>query len=220
MTKHKHILDQLKSGLASDKNNTALLVTGSVARNEQTDHSDLDLLLISKEKQPFKEELIDEIVVETKTNTLEGFIEKMKADPMNVYQWLDANIIFDKDNSSEKLIREAKNIYEGYSPDPKEVAGVRKWLESAKIKIESAQNRNDELALGFNVSNILWQIVRGLYLLNNKPIPPSTPAFRRINELEKLPDNFDKKWERLLTGNLENRSQATVELINDIIPLL
>src|SRR5690606_1125564 len=129
MTKHKHILDQLKSSLASDKNNTALLVTGSVARNEQTDHSDLDLLLISKEKQPFKEELIDEIVVETKTNTLEGFIEKMKADPMNVYQWLDANIIFDKDNSSEELIREAKNIYEGYSPDPKEIAGVRKWIE-------------------------------------------------------------------------------------------
>lgn len=214
MDKHKHILDRLKSSLESDEDNISLLVTGSVAIDEQTEISDLDLLLISKEKQPFNEELIDGIVVEIKTNTKEGFIEKMRTDPMNIYQWLDANVIFDKDNSSEELIRVANKIYENYSPDPKEIAGVRKWLKSSKTKIESAKINDDNLALGFNTSNILWQIVRGLYLLNNKPVPPSTTAFRRINDLERLPDDFDKLWSDSLTQNLKIKTRATLKILD------
>lgn len=138
----------------------------------------------------------------------------MKDEPMNVYQWLDAKVIFDKDKSAEKLVNEAQNYYETYSPDPKEIAGIIKWLESAKIKIESAQNSNDELALGFNVSNILWQVVRGLYLLNNRPVPPSTTAFRRINDLERLPDDFDKLWSDSLTQNLKIKTRATLKILD------
>lgn len=217
MTQHKQIIETLTSSYESDENNLALLVTGSVARDEQTETSDLDLLVISNEKRPFEEKLIDGVVVEIKTNTVDGFIQKIKDEPMNVYQWLDAKVIFDKENVSEKIITEAKNIYENYKPDSKEVAGVKKWLESAKIKIESAQTNNDELALGFNVSNILWQIVRGLYLLNNKPVPPSTTAYRRINKLDNLPKYFDKIWNKALTGNLTDRTKATITLINVVI---
>ena len=133
MTNHKQIIDKLTSIYKSDENNIALLVTGSVARKEQTENSDLDLLLIARSKQPFKEEIIDSITVETKTNTLDGFIEKMKSDPMNVCQWLDTVVLFDKEGTSEKIINEAKNIYDNYKPDPKELSGVKKWLESAKI---------------------------------------------------------------------------------------
>ncbi len=159
MTKHKQIIERLTSVYESNKNNLALLVTGSVARDEATENSDLDILLISKSKEPFREEIIDGVVVETKTNTVDGFIQKMKINPMCVYQWLDAKVVFDEENISEKIIREAKNIYENYKSDPKEIAGVKKWLESAKIKIESAQKNKDELALGFNVSNNLWIVV-------------------------------------------------------------
>lgn len=214
MTKHKQIIDSLTSKYEGDDNIYALLVTGSVAREEQTDNSDLDLLIISNEKQPFEEKLIDSIVVEIKTNTVDGFIQKMKDEPMNIYQWLDAKVIFDKNNSTEKVVNEAKSIYENYSPNPKEISGVNKWLESAKTKIESAQNSNDELALGFNVSNILWQIVRALYFLNNKPVPPSTTAFRRVKDLEKLPDNFDKLWNDSLTQNLKVRTRATLQILD------
>jgi len=206
MPKHKQIIEKLASTYQSNGNNLALLVTGSVARDEYSENSDLDLLLVAKEKQPFREELIDGIVVEVKTNTLDGFVLKMKDDPMNIYQWLDAKVIFDSDNVSERIINEAKNIYDTHTSAPKEISGTKKWLESAKIKIESTQQNNDELALGFNVSNILWQIVRGLYLLNNKPVPPNTTAFGRINKLENLPNNFDQQWKDLLTGDLEKRS--------------
>lgn len=214
MTKHKQIIDSLTSKYEGDDNIYALLVTGSVAREEQTDNSDLDLLVISKEKQPVEEKLIDGIVVEIKTNTTDGFIQKMKDEPMNVYQWFDAKVIFDKNYSTEKVVSEAKNIYDYYTPDPKEIAGVKKWLESAKIKIESAKESNDELALGFNVSNILWQVVRGLYLLNNRPVPPSTTAFRKINDLERLPDDFDKLWSDSLTQNLKIKTRATLKILD------
>lgn len=220
MSKHKQIIEKLSSTYQSNDDNLALLVTGSVARGDQSENSDLDLLLISNEKQPFKEEIIDGIVVEIKTNTADGYIEKMRDDPMNIYQWLDAKVIFDSDDISGRIINEAKNIYDTYIPDPKEISGTKKWLESAKIKIESTQQNNDELALGFNVSNILWQIVIGLYLLNNRPVPPSTTAFRRIKTLEKLPDNFEILWQEMLMGDLKKRTSAAISLIDDIISLL
>lgn len=214
---HKQIIDSLTSNHQSNKDIFALLVTGSVARKEQAPNSDLDLLLIAKEKRPFKEKLIDGIVIEIKTNTVDGFIKKMKVDPMNIYQWLDAKVIFDKGDVSEKIINEAKSIYENYSPDPKEISGVKKWLDSAKIKIESAKKNNDELALGFNVSNILWQIVRGLYLLNNKPVPPSTTAFRKIKELDNLPNDFNKLWKEMLTQDLTKRTEVTLKILNHLL---
>ncbi len=220
MSKHKQIIERLASTYRSNENNLTLLVTGSVARDEQSENSDLDLLLIANEKQPFKEELIEGIVVEIKTNTSDGFIRKMHDDPMNVYQWLDAKVIFDKDNFAEKAINEAKDIYDNYKPDPKEITGVKKWLKSAKIKIESAQQNDDDLAIGFNVSNVLWQIVRGLYLSNNKPLPPSTTAFRRINDLEELPESFESLWKDALAGDLSTRTSATLNLLDDIISSL
>jgi len=220
MTKHNQIIDKLSSRYESDESIYALLVTGSVARDEETVTSDLDLLLVSKEKQPFYEEIIDGITVEIKTNNLDGFIQKMKDDPMNVYQWLDAKVVFDKENMSEKIINEAKNMYDSYSPDPKEIAGVKKWLESAKIKIETSENSKDNLALGFNISNNIWQIVKGLYLLNNKPVPPSTTAYKRIDTLEALPTEFRSLWKGYLVGNLKERCISAVELIEFILAKL
>ncbi len=51
-------------------------------------------------------------------------------------------------------------------------------------------------------------------MTNNKPVPPSTTAFRRIRELKKLPKDFDELWKKMLTGDLEQRVKATLEIIN------
>lgn len=73
---------------------------------------------------------------------------------------------------------------------------------------------------GYNVSNILWQIVKGFYLANSLPAPASTTAFIRIKNLEILPPNFKELWEEALVGNLEKRTKATLELIRFVLSKL
>lgn len=217
MEKHNKIISDLKEKYLSDNNVIAFLLTGSVAREEASESSDLDIILITKESRETADQYIDGILVEIKSKTSVDYIQKMVDKPMNVYMWLDAEVIFDKQNISEKVISKAKEIYENFTPNKSDVKGTVKWLESVKGKISSAQERNDKLAIGFNVSNVLWIIIQGFYFLNSKPLPPSTTAFRNISKLEKLPENFNEIWETILTSNLKERTSATMFLINYLI---
>jgi len=216
MDKHQRLVDELKVELQQDPNNIALLATGSFARGEITPQSDLDLILIAKQKGEFVEKTIEGVLVEIKSNTIKGYEENMSEKPMAVYQWLEGKVVFDKDDIIPKLVKKAQSIYDNYKTPINEIKGIKKWLDSVKIKIIAAETKRDEMSIGFNTANVLWIIIQGFYLINNKPVPPSTTAFRKIKELKILPINFQKLWEKLLTGDLEERKDATLKLIEFI----
>lgn len=211
MNSHEKILNQIIIELKPSSK--AIFVTGSYARNEATSKSDLDILAITKSDHSFEEKKIDGVVVEIKRNTMEGFKSKMDLDPVNVYQWLDAKAVFDPEDLLTDLKSYAQKILDNFTPSD----FPYKWLQSAKIKIESAKEAKNELLLGFNVSNILWKIVEGFYALNSLPTPPSSTAFRRMSDLQKVPENFPVIWNEALTGSLQVRSKATVDLIKYLL---
>ena len=217
MTKQEQIIEKLLPEFRNDPNCLAILVTGSVARMEASENSDIDLLQISNSEQPFRELTVDGILVEIKTHTKQGFIEKIKTKPMSVYQWLDAKVILGDKAIAQEMISTAKNIYENYESDHDEVKAMKKWLESTRLKISESIKKGDDLSAGFYVSNILWKIVEGLYLSNNRPTPPSTTALRRITELKTLPKDFSQIWQSALIGDLGVRTGATLALIDFIL---
>lgn len=207
MTNHQEVINKISKQLIP--NSRAIFVTGSVANNEATSKSDLDMLVITLSDHFFEDKEIDGIVVETKGNTIDGFKLKMETNPINVYQWLDAKPIFDPENLLVDIHNFAQNIIDNFTPSD----FPRKWLKSAKIKIESAQKDRNELLLGFNVSTILWKIIEGLYTINSLPTPPSSTAFRKVTDLENVPLNFSIIWSEALTGDLDIRTKATLTLI-------
>lgn len=210
MKDYQDILNRLKEELVEKR---GIFVTGSVARDEATTKSDIDILVITKSDHSFEEKEVDGIVVEIKRNTIDGFKEKIDKEPMNVYQWLDAKPLYDPEDLLKELKDYAQNTIEIYIPSDL----PRKWLESTKVKIESAQEANNELLVGFHVSNILWKIVEGLYIINSLPTPPSSTAFRRVSDLKVIPANFSNIWTEALTGDLEKRSKATLGLIEFLL---
>jgi predicted nucleotidyltransferase len=195
------------------KGNIAIFITGGIARGDLNPKSDIDILTISRSGHSFEEKKIEGRLVEVKTNTLDGFKQKMIDEPMNVYQWLDAKAMHDPENLLPELQKHAEYVLDNYTPP----AIPRKWLESTLIKIDSARlTKNDQL-LGFHVSNILWKIVESIYIINSLPTPPSTTAFKRIKALKNLPENFDIIWSDVLTGDLKLRAAATTKLIKYLI---
>lgn len=214
MDKHKEIIEKLKNEYEQDDSILALLLVGGVARGDYTPTSDLDLILITKDPQEkyYEERVDDGIAVEIKKSDLSGFMEKMKSQPMEVYQYLEAKTLFDKSGCLHKLKDLAKEVIENYTSDHSHQ--LKKWLTSVRIKIISAQQAGDRLKLGYHVSNVLWKIVQAFFEINKMPVPASSSALRLLPTLNTLPNDFTKKLEQALTGDLGSRTHATLNLVD------
>jgi predicted nucleotidyltransferase len=217
MDLHHQIINEIKEKYIADKSTVALFVIGSVARGDYSTTSDIDLILITEQEPEnnFEESLVNNLVVEIKKGTVTQYQAKMKEDPMQVWQFLDAKVLFDKNECLQALHNTASEVLTAYTP--KNMDAVLKWLSSVKIKIQSAKTVNDTAMIGYQVSNILWKVVQGLYETNNMPTPASTTAYRRIASLKVLPKDFEKVWNEALTGDFAARTTATVSLIDFIL---
>jgi predicted nucleotidyltransferase len=216
MEKYNEILNKLR---AEYENNTysCMIVTGSVARGEAKEGNDIDILLISNNETFSKEYREGKCLVEISSNTLESYLSSLEKNPMQVYMYLDAKAIFDNDNSLPQLQEKANKILNSYRPTEKELQELIKWTSSVMDKITVAQDNSDNLKVGFHVSNVLWKVVEGLYAINSMPTPASTSALRRIDTLVIVPPDFERLWKQALLGDLEERTDATLELIRFIL---
>ena len=214
---YQNIIDDIKKEYEENPNIQALLITGSVARKEAKKGNDLDILLVTNGERISKEYRVENSLIEIGSVVLPDDLVKIDQNPMQVYMYLDARAIFDKDNSSKQLQSKAQQVLDSYKPSNEDKKAIRKWLSSVVDKIKVAQNNNDTEKAGFHVSNVLWKIVEGLYLINSMPTPASTNALRRIKTLKTLPEDFNELWNKVLLGNLEERTEANLKLIDFVL---
>lgn len=214
MDNHQLLVNKLKDKYLRNESVLAMYLTGSVARGDYSQNSDLDLILITKAvpESAFLEFIQDGVVVEVKQDTLDNFVEKLKEKPMGVYQFMEAKVLFDRGGCLERLKEVSEGILRNYVPDDKDK--LIKWLSSAKVKILSAREKGDKLLEGYQVSNVLWQLIQALFMVNNMPTPASTTAYRKVLSLTVLPENFETVWGHTLTGDLTTRTESTLQLID------
>lgn len=207
---HKNLINIYKNKFLEDKNLDVLLVTGSYARGEHKETSDLDLIAVGNYESKFEETNEYGITVEIKYKNKASFIEKMKKDPINCYQFLEARVIVGNEKTLTELQTVANQIINEYVP---ETSGIVKWLTSSKEKLAYS----DEAKKSYIVSCNLWKLMEGLYVINKLPIPPLTNAYRNIKNLKILPVNFDQTWSLLLLGSVKERSEAWIQFVDFII---
>ncbi len=214
MDKHQEIIAKLKAKYQSDDSVLALLLVGGVARGDYTSESDLDLILITKNptEEHYEEHVDDGITVEIKKSDLSGFVDKMRAQPIEVYQYLEAKAVFDNADCLQELKAVAEEVIQNYTSGYSRQ--LKKWLTSVRTKIISAQQSDDRLKLGFHISNVLWKVTQAFFEINKMPTPASSSALRLLPTLKILPDDFAKKLEQALTADLDSRTLATLDLID------
>lgn len=217
MNSFEHIIGELRQEFEQNPNVNAFLITGSVARGEAKEGNDVDILIVTNGEKISREYREGESLIEIGTIVLSQTLENIEKNPMQVYIYLDAKAIFDKNNTLEMLQKKAQEVLDSYKPTEEEKQALKKWLSSVVDKVTVAQRNEDKLKVGFHVSNVLWKTVEGLYLINSMPVPASTSALRRITALKVLPDNFEELWEKTLLGNLEERTNATLKLMNFVL---
>lgn len=188
----------------------AVLLMGSVAYGTATDNSDLDLIVLCNEDR-FESKYAENILVEIHFHRYSTLAKCLDNNPNEVYKYLFSKIIFDN-GQLKKLIAKAKEIYNNYCTPDKEKEDICYWLSATKIKLLSAINSNDEMKVSYLLSTNTWKVLEGIWAKNNKPMPPSSIAFVKNNELICIPcDNWLSK---LLVGNNLSRANFMVETID------
>ena len=210
MKNHLRILDQEADKLRQDSTVAAILLTGSVAYGKATDRSDLDIIILC-DRDCFESEYIDSILVEKhfhKFETLKCALDKNAAE---VYKYLYSKIIVDNAGDLNTLISKAKDIYSTYLTPEKEYDGICYWLSTTKIKLLASLDNKDEKRLSYLLSTNTWKVLEGVWAKNNKPMPPSSFAYTKHDELTDVP--WVNWFDDLLMGNVGSRANAMLKLI-------
>ena len=210
MKKQLEILEKELQILKKNEKIEAVLLIGSVAYGTATDDSDLDLIVISNEDR-FESKYIENILVEIHFHKYSTLVKHLNNNPNEVYKYLYSKIVFDN-GQLKKLIAKAKEIYNSYCTPNKEKEDICYWLSATKIKLLSAINSNDEMKVSYLLSTNTWKVLEGVWAKNNKPMPPSSIAFVKNNELSCVP--CDNWLSELLVGDNLSRANYMIDTID------
>lgn len=213
MKKHLEILHNEIEILKLNKNVKGIMLIGSVAYENATDDSDLDIVVLSNQDK-FVSKYISDILVEIHFQKYDTMINKLESNPMEVYRYIYSKILLD-DGKLNKLCLKANIIYNNYITPIDEINEIKYWLYCTKIKLKSALKNNDINRASYIISTNSWKLLEGVWAVNNKPMPPSSIVFNKHNQLMKIPC---KNWfNSLFVGDIISRSNIMLNIIDWVL---
>lgn len=219
---HRTLLDEILEEARNDDEVTGLILTGSVARGDAYPGSDLDIymLLVDGCSRPVQAEFRQGILVERGYADFELARARLETDPMKVYRYLDGRILYDAEGYLKRLVAIAGSCFETYEVPAQERHGISHWLKSVRVKIVASRDAGDLLKSAYITSTSAWEVMVGLWAVNDRPIPPGGALLAHLGDLKKRPPHAERKLQELFLGDPLERIEATVQLIDWIVPLL
>lgn len=216
---HKKLVQAIVAEILSIDKVTGCMLIGSVARGDAYPESDLDLyiLLEDGQKKKFHSETREDILVEYKYADVNQILVNFKNNPMELYSFLEGEILFDKSGELKKLKEIAAYEFENYRVSSDKVKGISHWLHSSLIKIQSALKVNDELKASYIVYTSIWTLLEGIWAINNKPTPPAGSVLRYIQTLPNKPIHLEALLHKLFLGDTKERIESAIVLMEWVL---
>ncbi|MBJ8080890.1 nucleotidyltransferase domain-containing protein [Bacillus wiedmannii] len=216
---HKKLVQTIVAEILSINKITGCMLIGSVARGDAYPDSDLDfyVLLEDGQNKKFHSETREEILVEYKYADVNQILENFKNNPMELYSFLEGEILFDKSGELKKLKEIATYEFENYRVSSDKVKGISHWLRSSLIKIQSALKAHDELKASYIVHTSTWTLLEGIWAINNKPTPPAGSVLRYIQVLPNKPIHLEALLHKLFLGDTKERIESAIMLMEWVL---
>lgn len=216
---HKKLVQTIVAENLSMEKVHGFMLIGSVARGDAYTDSDLDfyILLEDGQKKKFHSETREDILVEYKSADFNQIQVNFKNNPMELYSFLEGEILFDKSGELKKLKEIATYEFENYRVSSDKVKGISHWLHSSLIKIQSALKANDELKASYIVQTSTWTLLDGIWAVNNKPTPPAGSVLKYFETLSKVPTHFEGFINKLFLGDTTERTSTAIFLIEWVL---
>ncbi|GLV55370.1 DNA polymerase subunit beta [Dictyobacter sp. S3.2.2.5] len=199
-----------------------VLLTGSVARGDAVEGTDLDLRFILKPgiKREFRSEVRQGVVVEQGYTDEASAQAKLKADAMQVYAYLDGRILYDPQGVLACLKEQAQQRFDGYRLPEQERVKIITWLESSRFKIQLALKAGQQVKAAFVSGTVSWQIIEGLWAANDRPLPPNSSIWPHLKDLTLGPPDVEEQLTQLFCSETPQRIQLTLNLLSWILSQL
>lgn len=207
--------------LSADPHVRGILLTGSHARGDATQESDLDfwVLLGGVLERPFRSQTLDGKWVEYHYRNLVQARELMRKNPVELYSHLDGKALYDPDGKLEELRAEAQALFAAYRLPAEERRALSQWLQSSQRKLEAALRNKDEFRTAYLASTNAWRILEGLWATHDKPMPPSGAVWAHLRDLH-LDEAHKLALRNLFTAGALERGQAALSLIGWVLERL
>ena len=219
---YQNLLHQIVDEAMHQKDILGILLMGSVARGDALPRSDLDLCFIvapgsNRKTEP---EFRQGILLECSYIDMVQAQAKLETNPMRIYAYLDGRILFDPQGLLIQLKEQAEKCFETYQYTQQEREGIAYWLQSALLKMNVAQNAEALLKAAFVATTTSWEILVGLWAVNNKPMPPNSSVWFHLKDLSNVPPDCEETLKRLFCEETHIRVHIAIDLIDWILPYL
>ncbi len=218
---HREIACLVAEELAARIDVLAVLLVGSVAREEENASSDVDLLAVvsgdGRERRT-RRALRDGYLVELWAKTEREWEQRFRsAAPMWIYAFLEAEVLHDC-GPAARLRSAAQSAYEGYATPEDVRQELATMLCHAQPKLRRALRTGDEHA-GYWASVLLPAVLDALYAIHDRPRPA---ASRRLDLLHTVPLSLDERRHVNVscTGSANERLSAIAALYEVLIKRL
>ena len=213
MLKQFGLLDIETEVLKKDQSICGVLLSGSLAYGKATEYSDIDLIVLG-DKNEFVSRRVEGILIEEHFHTYEKLVDGLDKNPAEVYKYIYSKILFD-DGRLTDLIRKAQFLCDRYKTPMEEKGKINYWLTTVKDKLQGAISDNDRLKISYLLSTSSWEVLKGVWAVNDKPMPPSSIAFAFYQSLAVAP--FDRWFESLFDKDIDSRAESMIRIIDWIM---
>lgn len=93
-------------------------------------------------------------------------------------------------------------------------------LHSARIKIVAARDAGDELRAAYVTSTSAWEMLRGIWAVYDKPVPPGGALWAHLHDLPAGPPDIEAWLRVLFAGDTSDRTGVAIEIIDWVLPHL
>ncbi|GHO54494.1 nucleotidyltransferase domain-containing protein [Ktedonobacter robiniae] len=219
---YQSLLQEMVEEVSKQEEIIGILLTGSVARGDALPGADLDLrfILTPGTGREFHRELCQGVLVERGYADVALAQSMLETNPMEVYAYLDGQILFDPQAALTHLKEQAQKRFETYQISEPEREKIASWLESARFKIRVAERGGHVLKAAFAAGTVSWQIIEGLWAANNRPLPPNGSIWAHIKDLSQGPPDVEERLKHFFCGETGQRVQVALELLDWILPSL
>jgi predicted nucleotidyltransferase len=219
---HRHLVAEIYKEAMQDDEVIGLLLQGSVARGDNYKTSDLDMYVLLQDgvQRQFHSTYRRGILVEMKYADFAKAIETCDITAMGVYNFLDAVILFDNEGKLYRVKKQAQALFNQYRTPLAQVQSIAYWLKSSLIKIKAAEAAGDELKAAYVVGTTSWQILEGLWAVNNRPMPPNGSVLFHLTDLERRPAHLEERINRFFVGKGKARVEAAIRMMEWTIDMI
>lgn len=212
---HRDLLAEEIARYEQDAEVVALMLQGSVARGEPSALSDLDLFALLRDgcSRSFRHEIRRGVLVECHFADAASARRKLAERPGLAYGFLEGKPLFDRADSLDAIIADAKEILRTYVVGNEERQSLHHWLVSTRLKILAALGEGNEGEAAYLAAVTSWQIISGTWMVNGQPAPPAGSALRHLSRLSIRPPDLEATLNRLFLAEHPTSTQAALELL-------